>query len=276
MPTEIHIELTPELTSAGITILRRYLAQPNQFSDSEWQQVRTAIDQLARSIVLYGNRRYSFERFYATFINGTYARPFLAQLQSSDNLQQRGAALQAENARKIVAWLLASGISPKLVPGADLLTVYCLYWWAAFARGYLFEQHVIRDLTDTGIHINAHQPEIGQQRYTQFDLTIVDLGNGDIKTSTYFLDDLVAPTADFYITRLYDSRHHRTRQVVFLSPARWRRINGEPQHGSITEAVDLFPSPVLVQVVGRAWVIADYEVWKELVLNWQKQRSKDE
>jgi hypothetical protein len=120
MSTEIRIELTPELTSSGITILRRYLAQSNQFTDREWQQVRTAIDLLARSIVLYGNRRYSFERFYATFINGTYARPFLAQLQSVDNLQQHGVALQAESARKIVTWLFASGISPRLVPGADL------------------------------------------------------------------------------------------------------------------------------------------------------------
>lgn len=276
MSAEIRIELSPELTPTGVTILRRYLAQSNQFTDREWQQVRMAVDQLAHSVILYGNRRYSFERFYATFINGTYARPFLAQLQSVDNLKQHGVALQAENARKIITWLLASGVSPKLVPGADLLTVYCLYWWAAFARGYLFEQEVIRDLADTGIRFNAHQPEIGLQRYTPFDLTIVGLGSGDIKTSTYFLDNLVGPGADFYITRLYDSGQRKVRQVVFLAPTGWRQIDGEPQPGSITEAAKLFPSPVLVYLVGRAWVIADYEAWKERVLEWQHRGVKNE
>lgn len=112
MGSPIHIELISELTTADITILRRYLSQSNQFSDSEWHQLRSAIDKMASCSISFGDRHYSFQRFYATFINGTYARPFLAQLQRSGDLQKEGGTLQAQNARKILAWLQSNGISP--------------------------------------------------------------------------------------------------------------------------------------------------------------------
>ena len=71
--------------------------------------------------------------------------------------------------RKIVAWLSTNGISARLILDADILIVYCLYWWASFARGYLFEQEIIRDLTKKGIRFNAHQSEPDTMSFEAFD-----------------------------------------------------------------------------------------------------------
>ena len=200
MTEDITIELAPDLTAEDMEALRRYLADSFRLSDDEWQRLRTAIDQLSQSTVIFGGRQYHFSRFYAVFVNGTYAQPFLQQLRHLSDLQREGPALQADVARKITTWLRANGLVPSVVPGADFLFIYCLYWWAAFARGYLFEQIVIRDMQAAGIHFQAHAPEQGEERYTPYDLAIPGLGNGDIKTSLYFLDDLPDPPADFYIT----------------------------------------------------------------------------
>lgn len=154
--------------------------------------------------------------------------------------------------------------------------VYCLYWWASFARGYLFEQEVFRDLTQAGIRFEAHQPEYGQQRYAPFDLVAFGLGSGDIKTSIYFLDNLSDLHADYYITRLHDLRSHKSRQVVLLAPDDWHKIDGEPQPGSFANAIRIFPTPVLVQLIRKAWIVVEYEVWKAPVLIWQQLRGNDE
>ena len=143
---DISIEPPLSLMAEYNAVLRLYLADPFRLSDARWQRLRAAIDKLSSSTVIFGGRRYRFKRFYDTFINGTYAYPFLQQLSALDNLEREGTALQADIARKIIAWLHANGILPAMVAGAEYLIVYCLFWWAAFARGYLFEQAVVRDL----------------------------------------------------------------------------------------------------------------------------------
>ena len=144
MGQEVTISLTIELTAEETTVLRRYLASSVHFSEHEWRTLRTAIDNLSICEVDFNGRRYTFQRFYATFINGTYARPFLRQLPGTKELAQEGATLQATIARKILSWLKANGVQPATVPKSEFLIIFCLYWWAAFARGYLFEQVVIQ------------------------------------------------------------------------------------------------------------------------------------
>jgi len=269
MSEDIAIELTPDLTAEDTEVLRRYLVDSFRLSDQEWQRLRSAIDRLSRSTVVFGGRQYHFSRFYNVFINGTYARPFLQQLRHLSDLQRQGPALQADVARKITTWLRLNGLVPAAVSGADYLLIYCLYWWGAFARGYLFEQVVIRDMDAAGVHFQAHAPERGRERYTPYDLSVPALGRGDIKASVYFLDDLPDPPADFYITRLYDVEQRAVRQVVFLTPHAWRRIDSTPRPASIVEAPRLFPSPVLVEIGGTPWVVVEYGVWKDHVLRWQ-------
>ena len=271
MPQEISIHIVNELTDTDLPILRRYLANAVHLSEAEWRHLRNAINHLSRSEVNFGGRRYTFRRFYATFINGTYARPFLQQLQSLNDLQLEGTALQASMARKIMTWLASNGLSPTQVLYADLLLVYCLYWWAAFAKGYLFEQVIIRDLLASKVLFDAHEVTYGQERYSQFDLQIEDMGKGDIKASLYFLDDFPEPPSDFYITQLYDNRQRRLRRVVFLMPDRWKQIDGEPKSATITNAPQIFPVPVLLEIIGKQWIMVEYDIWKVRLLRWQTQ-----
>lgn len=271
MSQEITIHIVDKLVDADLLILRRYLADAAHLSEAEWRHLRNVINHLAQSEVNFGGRRYTFRRFYDTFINGTYARPFLQQLQSLNDLHREGSALQASMARKIMTWLASNGLSPTQVLHADLLLVYCLYWWAAFAKGYLFEQVVIRDLLESKVTFDAHEVTYGQERYSQFDLQVAGMGKGDIKASLYFLDNFPEPPADFYITQLYDNRQRRARRVVFLMPDRWRQIDGEPQASTITNAPQIFPLPVLLEIIGNHWIMVEYYVWKARLLRWQTQ-----
>lgn len=276
MSEDIIIELASDLTAEDVEVLRRYLADSFRLSDQEWQRLRTAIDRLSRSTVVFGGRRYRFRRFYNVFINGTHARPFLRQLRHLSDLQHEGPALQANVARKITTWLRLNGLVPSAVPGADYLMIYCLYWWAAFARGYLFEQVVIRDMKAAGIHFQAHEPERGWERYTSYDLSVPGLGNGDIKASLYFLDDLPDPPADFYVTRLYDAEQREVRQVVLLTPHAWRRMDGVSRPATIIEAPRIFPSPVAVEIAGKPWIMVEYKVWKDSLLRWQPEGDRND
>ena len=276
MPEDTTIELAPDLTDEDVAVLRRYLADPFHLSDQEWQHLRTAVDRLAQSAVVFGDRQYGFRRFYDLFINGTYARPFLRRLRHLRDLQQEGPVLQASVARGITAWFRLNGLEPSVVLGADCLWVYCLYWWAAFARGYLFERVIICDMQAAGIRFQAHESERGRERYTPYDLSVPGLGNGDIKGSLYFLDVLPDPPADFYVTRLYDARRREVKQVVFLTPQVWRRLNGALQPTTIAEAPRYFPSPVVVEIAGEPWVVVEYEVWKGRLLRWQTEGSHED
>jgi hypothetical protein len=266
MHEDIIIELAPDLTAEDVEVLRRYLADSFRLSDQEWQRLRAAIERLSRSTVVFSGRRYLFGRFYDVFINGTYARPFLQQLRHLSDLPREGPALQADVARRIAAWLRVNGLVPSAVPGAEYLLIYCLYWWAAFARGYLFERVIIHDMTSAGIRFQAHAPERGWERYAPYDLSVPGLGNGDIKASLYFLDDLPDPLADFYVTRLYDAEQREVKQVVFLTLHAWRRIDGPFQSATITKAPRSFPSPVMVEMAGKSWIVVEYQVWKNHLL----------
>jgi len=226
----------------------------------------------SRSRPTFSERRYTFQQFYAVFINGTYARPYLRRLAETDAPERDGPQLQAETARKILAWLRLSGLTPSAIPGAEYLTIYCLYRWASFGRGYLFERIVIEDLRAAGIVLAAHAPQHGRERYTASDLSIIGLGDGDVKSSLYFLDDLADPQSNFYITRLHDAESRAIRQVVLMTPQGWRQLDGEPRPAAIAQAGRYLPRPVLVEAAGRAWVMVEYAVWKDRVLRWQSRR----
>lgn len=97
------------------------------------------------------------------------------------------------------------------------------------------------------------------------------IGNGDFKASLYFLDYLREPTADFYITQLYDTQQQKLRFVVFLYPEIWKRLNGTPLPATISTALRLFPRPVLVVILSKPWVMIEYEYWKARLLARQHQ-----
>ena len=101
MDPSITIELAPGITPQARATLRKYLSDQFRLSDAEWQQVQSAIDDYStRSAVIFSERRYTFKQFYAVFINGTYARPYLHQLAETADPARDGPPLQAETARR--------------------------------------------------------------------------------------------------------------------------------------------------------------------------------
>ena len=265
----------PDLTTHESTILRRYLAESHRFSGQEWRELRQAVDKLARCEVQFGAQRYRFAQFYRVFINGTYAYPFLAELARLSNIEQQGLKLQARVARQIWEWLQLNGIRPGRAPHAEYLVVFCLYQWGAFARGHIFEAAVLLDLQRAGVAMTPHDPI--SERFAPFDLYISDLGYGDVKTSGYFLDDLTAdaPTADFYVTRLYVRRLRQFRRIVFVTPYAWRHFRGrESQESVVTslmEAANHFPQVVRLHIEPLTWIVVEYEMWKRILLEKQKE-----
>ncbi len=262
----------PDLTAQEVVLLRRYLTESHQFSGAEWRELRRAIDKLANCEVQFGAQRYRFAQFYRAFINGTYAYPFIAELAQLANVELSGLQLQARVARQVWEWLLLNGIRPGQTPHAEYLVIFCLHQWGAFARGYIFEVAVLQDLQRAGIAMTPHDPS--RERFAPYDLSIPELGYGDIKTSGYFLDDLTAdaPTADFYITRLYAPQLQQYQRVVFVTPQAWQRIQTSDEQGGeievtfLSEAAQHFPRVTRVEIARRAWIVVEYEVWKRILL----------
>ena len=155
-------------------------------------------------------------------------------------------------------------------PETECLLAYCLYWWASFARGSTFELEIFRDLDVAGVRSTAHDLRVRAERFSPCDLTLLDM-TGDIKNTTYFLHvaRLFPLTCDFYITRLYDAVVRHYVQIVVLTDSAWRSIDGDTIGSDLTRAAELLPQVVNVTFLGYNLVIADYEVWKQKVLQRQ-------
>ncbi len=261
--------------------MRRYLTESHLFSGKEWQTLRRVIDKLAQSEVQFGTQRYHFAQFYRTFINGTYAYPFLKRLARLTKIEQEGLKEQAQVARQIWNWLRANGIQTERVANAEYLIIYCMYQWGAFARGYIFETAILRDLQQAGIIVAAHDPI--SERFAPYDVYIPSLGYGDIKTSGYFLDDFVAdtPTADFYITRIYTPKAQEHRRIVFLTAPTWERLQSAPTQyqetvGASLAAAASLSRAILVRIEYLHWVVLEYNMWKQLVRLIQEESGDHE
>ena len=135
--------------------------------------------------------------------------------------------------------------------------------------GYAFEVEIYRDLTNSGVHFQAHDIRDRAARYSAYDLQILNL-KGDIKTSLYFLYTTRSRgvTHDFYITRFYEGKQQRT-LVVLMQPYAWNLINGDTIKALLEEATQQFPLPVMVKIEDRPIVIMEHNVWKERVLQRQ-------
>lgn len=112
------------------------------------------------------------------------------------------------------------------------------------------------------------------ERYSQADLIVLDL-LGDIKTSTYFLQESSnSPLAnDFYITRLYEKGYTRT-LVVFQKPNAWRKMGGRATvAGKLENVLDLLPQPVKLDQAENILIVVEYVTWKSLVQRVQHKRG---
>ena len=183
-------------------------------------------------------------------------------------IEQEGEPLWAEFAREILRWLRSTGLQTNKVEYAGYLTAYCLYWWSAFARGYLFEVSIFRDLTQSGIVFHPHDPRSLSERYGHHDLEI-GAWKGDVKLSFYFVSEAKGLPLDFYLTRMYDRVHQEHLKVVLMTASTWQFIDGETLPGTLAAALSVLPHPVQLELSKKAWVLSRYEDWKEKILTWQ-------
>lgn len=272
----------PQLTPDDKVILKQYLNESYRFTGTEWQLLRQALARLEKGRIEFGNRTYPFPQFYRTFINGTYAIPFLRSIEHLVDLQNEGTQAQATVAQRIWQWLQSNGIVVGRIPHAEYLIIYCLAEWGAFARGYLFETMILRELQSAGILTQAHHPVT--ERFSPYDLYVPGLGYGDIKTSGYFLDDLVnvPATADFYITRVYTPQRRKYMYVAFLTPLAWQRLSDDRPPlsletvSSLTAAVALLPRGVRLRIEHLEWIVLEYVQWQQSVRRMQLRYKDDE
>jgi hypothetical protein len=268
----MRVELGSNLTGEHQSLVRRYLGEAERFSLAEWVTLLEAFTRLGDSTVWLGEAPSSFQAFYDDFVDQAYSDGFIADLVAETDLVVRAPVIQASYARRIYQPLRREPLALGGTPETECLLSYCLYWWASFARGCAFELEIFRDLEAAGIHFVAHDLRLREQRFSPSDLVVLGM-TGDVKNTTYFL--YVARsfplTCDFYITRLYDAGVRRYVRIVILTAETWRRLDGETVSSDLAQAVQLLPRVVGVTFLGYDLVVADYEQWKQKVLERQRE-----
>jgi hypothetical protein len=260
------IYLNPQLTDEQQRLVIKYIERPSALSRAEWLDALLAFDLLRTSVVTHEGQTMTFGAFYERFVDAPFAERFLTELMRQDDVEAAGGQLTVAFSREIRQALNAMGLREPTPAPMRLLLAYCLYWWASFAKGYVLEVAVYRDLEQAGIVFQAHDLLHRAERFTPFDV-IVSGQEGDIKASTYFLR--VARgfplRCAFYIARAFDTRTWQWRRVVLLKRAAWDEIDGETVLGTLEHALTIPPTPVEITVSGEALVVIDYEVWKQKI-----------
>ncbi|MBI1926058.1 hypothetical protein HYR99_17625 [Candidatus Poribacteria bacterium] len=253
----------------------KYLVEGRQaLSSAEWKTALSGFDMLHQAVVETETENLTFREVYQRYVDGSFADPYITELLRLRDVAQEHQAVRARFARAIVRRLTETGLRHPEVRETNLLLAYCLYFWESFAAGYAFEVEIFRNLSASGIRFKAHDLRDRRTRISPYDLEILGL-RGDVKTSFYFLyvgRGQGLPN-DFYITRFYEANRQRT-LVVMLQLAAWEQIDGETITSLLAEATRHFPQPVRIELELGSVIIADYNLWKQKVL--QKQREMED
>ncbi len=271
------IKLNPQLHQEHQRALLRYLRDERTLSHHDWATLSDAVNALSDSVVTADGDEQTFRQFYNERVDAHFADPFLAQLVTLIDVEGEGRQAQAIFAREI-GWL------PDKAEGFNrddnhcrLLLIYCLYWWAAFARGYIFEVVIFRDLAASGIQFVGHNLARRNERFSRYDLFLLDL-RGDIKHTTYFLtaDRLSLLDSDFFITRWFLGRGWL--RVAILRETAWDIFSLPPcddqrQIVTLDEVALTLPITCAFFIDGALLTTLDYDQWKQRVLMLQSARG---
>ncbi|MBC8236137.1 hypothetical protein H8E77_41855 [bacterium] len=226
--TEFFITLHPLFTEAHQNVVLKYLQSPRALSKAEWTEALTAFDLLSFSLIHYEGRSQTFKRFYEEEIEQKYASLLITNLLKMKDVENEGTKRALALLEQARVDLEEKGLREPLTVEGRLLLAFCTYWWGSFAKGYITEITIFRDLEKEGIQFQAHDILSQEGRFSSWDL-IVEGMEGDIKSSTYFLyTSRSFPLRHaFYITSLYNRNKREYLRVVILKESAWHEINGE-------------------------------------------------
>lgn len=270
--SRVHIH--PQLTSQHEQALLSYLNSVRNLSPAQWLILFEAVELLHQSTFVIDGITYTFRQFYNQFIDTPFADTFINQFIRLTELEEAD-VLQAAFAKKIVVLLQGiSGFSAQQKT-TRLLMVYCLYWWGAFARGYIFEQKVFRDLVESDIEFVAHDITNRQERFSPYDIVVAGM-RGDIKYTTYFLamERQIGPVTDFFITRAYDASQRKWRMVVAMRNDVWQRLDGETIPTSRENLASVLPQAASITIGNEQLIVIEYDDWKERVRRHIKSKGE--
>ncbi len=266
----VKISLPTTFTERHRHIVEQYIRDA-RLNSTEWQDLLKTFDLLAQARVQVKGETRTFAAIHQTVVQEPIASDFLSRLLQLANPEQEGIPLKAAYARTITDRLLKSGWYNLDIRYSLYLRAYCIFWWDSFAKGYIFEVAVYRDLRRAGIAFVAHDITDPEQRHLSFDL-LVSNWRGDVKTSTYFLEAARTRVLqhDFYITRLYNRERRRSVWAVIMQTEVWAAIDGEVETTELSQTHQRFPSASHFYHRNRRLVVAAYEVWKEKLLSYQQ------
>jgi hypothetical protein len=274
------IRLNPNFRPEEHRVVLRYLTDERALSLGDWVLLREAVETLGTSVVVLDHQETTFRRFYEEQIDPQFADPFLAHLLGVGEVEMEGRREQAATARAIGQMLASLEGFRREDVNCRMLLVYCLYWWAAFARGYSFEIAILRDLEASGIAFVAHDIGSRAERTTPYDLILLDL-RGDIKYSTYFLtaERLAHLTSDFFITRWYLPRVRQWLRAVLLRGKACQTL-GLPHDDSgatmvtLEDVETILPEAATFIIDHTVLTATGYEPWKERVQKIQSAKRE--
>ncbi len=214
----------------------------------------------------------TFRRFYEEQIDQQFADPFLSHLLTLTDVETEGRRVQAATAQEIGRLLDGLAGFSRDDHNCRLLLVYCLYWWSAFARGYIFEVTIHRDLTASGIQFVAHHLTNRSERLAPYDLLLLDL-RGDIKYTTYFLtaERLAQLRSDFFITRWYLRESRGWLRAAILREKAWRALSlsqdgSDRQSTTLDDVGRILPQAAAFAIDSMTLTALGYDQWKQHVL----------
>ena len=277
----MEVHLNPRLTEEHQRLLIQYIEAPSTLSRAQWRELLYALDLLRASIVVWEGNVMTFAGFYERVVDEHFSTPFLTALAQHEKVfasltndfvlwEMAGGRLTATFSRKIQKALEEMGLKEPLPLAPRLLLVHCLYWWASFAKGYVLEMSIFRDLEQAGIQFHAHDLFKRKERLAPYDL-VVSSQEGDVKSSTYFLEvsRSFPLRCAFYIACSFDTIERRWRRLVLLKRWAWDEIDGETIFGTLEQAFGTRPVPIEIEVLGERLVVINYEEWKQRI--WQRQ-----
>jgi hypothetical protein len=154
--TLIAIFLNPQLPVTYQRVLLQYFQDEEWLTYSSWVTLSKAVDLLSNSAIILDRKQQTFRQFYNQYIDQQFADTFINQLFVLDNLEREAYRLRASISQEIIRFLEQINGFTNDDEGCRMLMIYCLYWWSAFARGYIFELMVFRDMEVSGIEFTGH------------------------------------------------------------------------------------------------------------------------